>query len=280
MKMTSIQDLRNADAAVRKEALGQVQCIPKIEAHLEDLNLEDNGRSLGVFSASDIGNKGGRSLCGDYPMGCARMMYYRYISLEPRDKIYPRLRRIFDTGHKIHDQLQGYLHKVSDGSKTETFVDEAICNPAVSKVADRYDIDSTTDGIWTITVPDYHLRFGLEIKSMKDELFKKLNGVESYHAVQCHVYMACLDLPYMVVLYYNKNDSSMAEFVLEFDEDLWSAITTKIDHVRVCAIDEVEPDREIGFHCKTCRYAYVCKPPRPEKRSVRMGRRRFSLRGD
>lgn len=280
MKMTSIQDLRDADAKEVKEALGYVQILPKIEAYLEDINLEDNGRALGVFSASDIGNKSGRSLCGDYLMGCGRMLYYRYIGLEPRDKIPPRLRRIFDTGHHVHAQLQGYLSILSSRLDCETFVDEAPCNMKNSKVADQYEIESTTDGIWTLSAPEHELRFGLEIKSMKDELFKKLNGAESYHIMQCMVYMACLDLPFMVVLYYNKNDSSLAEYVLHFDDKMWKAVTDKINHVRECAVDEEEPEREIGFHCRTCRYSYVCNPPKPEKKNVRMGRRKFTMRGD
>lgn len=279
MKMTSIQHLREAAAGDKKKVLGYVQIIPKIEAYLEDKNLEDEGRALGVFSASDLGNKTGHSLCGKYPIGCARLLYYRYIEQEPRDKIPPRLRRIFDTGKGIHEQLQGYLHIIADHLEAETFVDEAECNPENSEVANSYDIESTTDGVWTISVPDLALRYGLEIKSMKDELFRKLNGAEIYHVVQCHVYMACLDLPFMVVLYYNKNDSSMAEFVVSFNDEIWNAITEKINYVRRCAVDEEEPEREVGFHCRTCRYAYVCNPPKPEKRNIQMGRRRFTLRG-
>jgi len=280
MKMTSIQHLRDADAKDVKKVLGYVQIVPKIEAYLEDMNLEDNGRALGVFSASDLGNKTGRSLCGNYHVGCARLLYYRYVEEEPRDKIPPRLRRIFDTGTKVHEQLQGYLHIIASRLDAETFVDEAVCDMQNSAVASSYDIDSTTDGIWTITVPDLELRYGLEIKSMKDELFRKLNGPEPYHVVQCMTYMGCLDLPFMVVLYYNKNDSSMAEFVVEFDDKIWDAITEKINYVRKCAVDEEEPEREVGFHCRTCRYAWVCNPPKPEKRNIQMGRRRFTVRGE
>lgn len=281
MRLTSIQHLRDADPKSVKSVLGYVQVAQKIEAYLEDLNLEEHSKRLGVFSASDLGNKTGRSLCGKYHIGCARILYYRYIGEEARDKIPPRLRRIFDTGSAIHEQLQGYLRIIAERTGgSEVFVKEAEFNEKNSAVASSYDIESTTDGIWTITVPDLELRYGLEIKSMKDDLFKKLNGPEPYHVVQCHTYMACLDLPFMVVLYYNKNDSTMAEFVVIFDDDIWQAVTDKINYVRKCAVDEEEPEREVGFHCKTCRYAHVCKPPRPEKRDIRMGRRRFTLRGE
>ena len=252
-----------------------MQVIPRIESYLEDLNLAKRTRKLGVFSASDLGNKTGHSLCGKYPIGCARLLYYRYVREEPQDKIPPRLRRIFDTGTQIHTQLQGYLHRVAKNLDAEAFVDEARFGEENSEVAAAYEIDSTTDGIWTVSAPEIKLRYGLEIKSMKGELFSKLGAPEPYHVVQCMVYMACLDLPFTVMLYYNKNDSSMAEFVVTFNDSIWNAITRKIDLVRMKALDETPPERELGFHCKTCRYAHVCKPPKQERRSLHEGRRRF-----
>lgn len=281
MRLTSIQHLRDADPRSVKTVLGYVQVAQKIESYLEDLNLEEHSKRLGVFSASDIGNKTGHSLCGKYPVGCGRLLYYRYVGEEAQDKIPPRLRRIFDTGSAIHRQLQDYLHVIAKKTGgSETFVEEAKFDERTSATANNFEIESTTDGIWTVSVPELEVRFGLEIKSMKDDLFKKLNGPESYHVVQCHVYMACLDLPLMVVLYYNKNDSTLAEYVVLFDDKIWKAITDKIDYVRKCAVDDVEPEREVGFHCRTCRYVHVCKPPKPEKHDIRVGRRRFTLRGE
>ena len=278
MQLRSIKDLQNADKGKIQKALAQVQVIPKIEAFLEDLNLETNKRALGVFSASDIGSRGGSSLCGQYIMGCSRMMYHRYISDEPRGNIPPRTRRIFDTGSKVHEQLQGYLHKIAAATNgAEVFVDEANMNASNSKMADELEIESTTDGIWEIKMPALKLRFGLEIKSMKAELFKGLNKAHNETVVQSHVYMGCLDLPAMTILYYNKNDSTMAEFCIPFDQKIWDAIVKKIKFIRKHAIDEEPPPREIGYHCKQCRYHYLCKPPKPEKHSLRVARNKFRL---
>lgn len=262
-----------------RKALGNVQVISRIESYLEDLNLEQHSKRLGVFSASDIGTKGGHSLCGKYPMGCARMLYYRYCGEEPHSRIDPRLRRIFDTGSKIHEQLQGYLHKIalaSDGA--EVFVDEAGFNEENSRVAAEYEIESTTDGIYEVTVSKpLDLRFGIEIKSMKAEIFQDLSGPLIDNVVQSTIYMACLDLPVMVILYYNKNDSSMAEFVEVFDDEIWNAVVDKINYVRMHAVNGEPPPREDGYHCKTCRYAHICNPPK-EKKRVQI-KKRFRLGG-
>ena len=109
------------------------------------------------------------------------------------------------------------------------------------------------------------------------ELFKDLNKAHDENIVQSHVYMACLDLPAMTILYYNKNDSTMAEFCVPFDQKVWDAIVKKIKFVRTYAINEEPPPREVGYHCRQCKYSYVCKPPKPERRSMKVSRNKFRL---
>lgn len=279
--MTSIADLDGASKKDVKAALSKIQIIPKIDAFLEDLNLEPHEKRLGVFSASDIGSDTGHSLCGQYKMGCACLLYYRYIEEEPRTHIDPRTRRIFDTGHKVHDQLQGYLKRIAEWSEgAEVFVKEAMFNEDNSAVAKKYEIESTTDGIWEIKIPDLNIRFGIEIKSMKTELFKTLNAPKPETVVQAMIYMACLDLPLVTIIYYNKNDSVMMEFPMTFDQKVWDAVVDKINYVREAAVDEKPPKQEVGFHCKRCRYYHVCKPPKPQRKSVSFGRRKFRLSGE
>jgi hypothetical protein len=198
--------------------------IPRIESYLEDLNLEPHKMVLGVFSASDIGSNGGRSLCGQYPMGCGRKMFYRYTGAEAHEHIDPRLRRIFNTGTMIHIQLQDYLKEICKRSEgAETFTDEKHVNEKTSRTADKLDIASTTDGEYEIIEGD-NIRFGIEIKSINTDEFKSMSKPKEEHVVQSNVYMGCMDLPVFVILYYDKNTSSMAEYVERFNPRLWGAI--------------------------------------------------------
>lgn len=277
MRLVSVKDLQGISESDLREALSHVQIIPKIESYLEDKNLEDNGRALEVFSASDIGSRGGRSLCGHYTMGCSRMLYYRYVGLEPQHNFPPRSRRILDTGTKIHEQLQSYLRDFADYNEAEIFIDEANMNGSNSEVAYNLEIDSTTDGIWEVKVPDMHLRFGIEIKSINDDGFKGLNKPHGENIIQSHIYMGCLDLPVMTILYYNKNDSLMNEYCVPFDQTIWEAIVKKINFVRTHAVNEEPPPREVGFHCRQCRYSFVCKPPKRTKHSMKAARNKFRL---
>ncbi|MFW9801025.1 MAG: hypothetical protein ACFFFC_00110 [Candidatus Thorarchaeota archaeon] len=281
MSLKSIKDLQNADNEEVRKLMSYMQIIPKIESHLEDLNLKPSKRKLGVFSASEIGSQGGKSLCGKYTMGCSRLLYHRYIGDKPQENLNPRTRRIFDTGSKVHEQLQGYLHEVSKATNgQEVFCDEVEINPRTPEATEavrELDIFTTTDGIYTIKTADSHIRFGLEIKSMKAEMFKNLNKAHSENIVQAHVYMGCLDLPAMAILYYNKNDSTMAEFCILFEQCIWDAIVKKIRYVIEFAIKETPPPRENGFHCKKCKYNYICKPPKVSAKSTRLIRKKFAL---
>jgi CRISPR/Cas system-associated exonuclease Cas4 (RecB family) len=235
--------------------------------------MEEHKQELGFFSASDIGSTGGRSLCGKYVVGCSRKLYYRYIGTEAHDHIEPRLRRIFNTGTMIHIQLQNYLKEICARSGgTEQFKDEKPIFPNTSKTADILDIVSTTDGEYEIFGVD-NVRWLVEIKSINTDEFKTMSKPKEEHVVQSNVYMGCLDIPVSLILYYDKNTSSMAEYLVKFNHDLWDAVVIKINYVRDFATEEKEPPQEPGFHCRTCRYSYICKPPKLKDTRTQTGRR-------
>jgi CRISPR/Cas system-associated exonuclease Cas4 (RecB family) len=270
MKLVSIKDLEQR----YKQMLGEVTVVNRIESLLEDMNLTPHkivgqielgstGRRTHVFHASMIGELSGRSLCGKYPMGCGRKLYYSYIGEPSEGAIEPKLQRIFDTGTAIHTQLQSYLGEIAQRSEGEfEFTPEADISPDNNKVADRMDISGHTDGIITVHVPDLTVRFGLEIKSINDNGYKATKGPHAEHIMQGTVYQACLDLPVFLFLYYSKNDSNMAEFIHPFDKLRWQAIVDKLTYVQEMAMKKEMPPREVSYQCSTCRWKKTCKPPK------------------
>lgn len=265
-RLKTIDDLQSFP----KELLKEVTVINRIEALLEDMNLEptllrgelrfgDGGRRTRCFHASMIGSMSGHSLCGKYPMGCGRQLYYSFTNSESEKSWDPRIRRIFDTGSAIHAQLQIYLHKVAEmNAETDTFVDEVDVNPATQ----TYGISAHMDGLYTIKTPSTSIRFGIEIKTINDAGYKGTKSPHPEHIMQGTVYQACLDLPVMLFLYYNKNDSSMAEFVQIFDRDRWEAITEKLKSVTSHIKKGTLPEQEVSFSCSSCQYKGICKPPK------------------
>jgi hypothetical protein len=227
------------------------------------LDINSSGRRTGVFHASSIGGTSGKSLCDKYVMGCGRQLFYSISEGEGISTWEPRNRRILDTGSAIHLQLQTYLLAVAERSEgTEKFQMEVDINPDTNPIADALDISGHTDGIYEIDDGDDKLRAGVEIKTINDNGYKALNSPHKEHLIQATIYQKCLDLPVMIFLYYNKNDSSIAEYLHSYDVRMWQAIERKLNWIRDLAISGQEPDQEVSRSCQFCKYRHLCKPPR------------------
>jgi len=276
-ELLTISDLEKLTPQVLRKLLPQASVVTRIHAFLEDLNVEPlkhlkvtfdlgQNRRTHVFHASTVGGATGKSLCGRYSIGCARLLYYDLVGEESEGAWEPRMRALLDTGSAVHAQLQAYLEQVAEQSNgTERFCPEAVVSPEDGGIADQMDLSGHTDGIYEVTVPGLSLRFGIEIKTINDAGYKKTSSPHPEHITQGTIYQRCLDLPVMVFVYYNKNDSSMAEYAHVFDPAIWSAIEKKLSFVQERAIMGDPPERENGWHCSNCKYRKVCAPPRRTK---------------
>lgn len=272
--MAELTKIEHLSGKFPKRLLNLATVITRIDSFLEDLNVEpldtltvqfDLGghRRTGIFHSSTVGSFSGKSLCGKYSMGCARQLYYDYTGAPAEGAWDPRMRKLLDTGSAIHAQLQAYLEIIAAKSEgTETFTPEADIDPDKNPIADQMDLSGHADGIYSVTLTPDKVRFGLEIKTINEAGYQKTSGPHQEHVTQGTIYQKCLNLPLMVFLYYNKNDSSVAEFVQVFDERRWAAIVEKLDMVRECAFKEAPPEQEAGWHCNNCKYKGICKPPR------------------
>lgn len=269
-KLLTIADLEDFP----KHLLKLCSVSDRIESFLEDMNVEpmklrtefdlgSSGRRTGVLHASMLGSKSGKSMDEKYPMGCAREMYYSITGADAEGAWEPRTRRILDTGTAVHSQLQLYLSEIAIRSnETFHFIPEVDIDPDTNDLAGRLDISGHTDGDCYVKEGDDEVRFLLEIKTINDAGYKKTSGPHPEHLMQGTIYQACLDVPVIVFLYYNKNDSSIAEFIHLFDKDRWGAITAKATWIQDCAINGQPPEREVSYQCQRCRYKRTCKPPR------------------
>jgi CRISPR/Cas system-associated exonuclease Cas4 (RecB family) len=272
-QLVSIADLADVPGAQVRQMLKHVSIIGRVEAFLEDLNTDpmvtlpaefdmgSAGRRKNIMHASSIGGQSGKTLCGKFNMGCGRLLYYELTGEKAVGAWEPRMRRILDTGTAIHAQLQAYLGEVAARSEgEEEFTPEADVDPEKNDIGGQYDVSGHTDGIYHIHVP-MELRFGLEIKSINDAGYKGTSAPHPEHLTQVTLYQKAFDLPVMVLIYYNKNDSNVAEFIHVFDDRHWEAIAKKLTHIQECAINGELPVQEAGFHCYRCKFKGVCKPP-------------------
>jgi hypothetical protein len=225
---------------------------PLVDEYLESLNGRPNTRKLGVYHPSAID-------------GCARKLYYCRIGKEPARHVEPKLRRIFDMGHSVHNMINQYLvdmYGVEDvGIEVKLGLDvlhirgeaDVVFPPGTALVANGRVIDLKTindAGFSRLKEPTFLPNGDVEPKSMRTYVW------------QGHCYMASLDIPLFTLFYINKNNCEIAEFSFPFNLKTWWQIEEKLLRIEESVESGVPPEREINkWKCRGCDYFHLCKPP-------------------
>ena len=158
--------------------------IPAIDRYLlslEKVESDDDDRGHGLNSPSGVGS-------------CIRSQYFRRMGEASNDIIEPRVKRIFDNGHGVHDRLQTYLEKCGKLLMRE-----------VPVYNEEYETIGHCDGVLKISPIQLAI---LEIKSINDSGFNSLITEKEEHRVQAQVYMWAIEMLRQEVLKKGFNKSA------------------------------------------------------------------------
>jgi CRISPR/Cas system-associated exonuclease Cas4 (RecB family) len=207
---------------------------------------------------------------------CERRVVYSIQGIEKKGKTSARMRKIFNIGHVVHDMLQKDFGKFANSTRGKiTFKKEIPIDPFTNKVAELWQIYSACDGVFTfwefndrkMWVPV--LRVGIEIKSINPDEFEKLNKPKPEHIEQGHIYQACLDLPLMWFVYYNKSNVNMTlsggNFLTKFNPAIWKGLEERFEMFHNHVDQGTLPDREESMYCEGCAYEWTCQPEYTKK---------------
>lgn len=186
----------------------------------------------------------------------------------------------FRHGHAIHDLLQQGFDRMAAGSDgLMEFEAEVPITPQTSIVAAEHRIYSHCDGVFSFyqkTEGNQRVltgRLGLEIKSASPKAFEDLKGPKKEHIEQGHVYMACLDLPAIWFLYFNKGNENQTPshlpYLVKFNRKIWEKLAERFEGWWNLVDSEQLPDREESIVCEFCPYAWVCDPEYLKKKAKR-----------
>jgi hypothetical protein len=153
-------------------------------------------------------------------------LYHHYLEGDNRQDFEPRILRIFDNGHGVHDRLQTYLKKAGVLLKAEV--------PIENK---EYEIIGHTDGILEIS----GAKGILEIKSMNANTFYSAYEPKEEHLIQVNIYMFCTKIERACLLYECKDDQALKEFYVKQDKKILDPILDKIRFVQDCLGNGKEP---------------------------------------
>ena len=154
-------------------------------------------------------------------------LYHHYLYGDNNQQFEPRVLRIFDNGHAVHDRLQGYISEIGILKKSEVPIRN-----------DEYEIKGHTDGIIKIG----EVEGILEIKSMNVNTFYSLYSPKEDHLIQVNVYMFCTGISRGCLLYECKDNQELKEFFVKQEANILDPILEKIKYVQICIRQGKEPE--------------------------------------
>lgn len=206
---------------------------------------------------------------GSEVSGCARKVVYSLLNEKKVEKVGLTWKRRFKIGHAVHDMFQKDFHRMTGRSDYHiSFQDEVPVAPDLQPNAAKWQIYSHADGVFTIREkwdgPPI-ARVVLEIKTEAPDGYEKLKAPKPEHLEQAHVYMACLDVPLVWFLYYNKGNQNYTpttnpSFFRRYDPSIWATLEERFEKFHIAASLGQLPDRQESIICEFCPYSWTCNP--------------------
>jgi CRISPR/Cas system-associated exonuclease Cas4 (RecB family) len=221
-------------------------------AYVEMLRNKPRDNRQGHFHPSAVGM-------------CGRRNVYEYIRAPAIQTIEPEDLEVFDMGHAVHGMIQDKLESMGAFLQTKgiqySFRPEVRFDPQTDVLYQDLHVGGTTDGILEVWTDTWRQRGIIEIKSIKDENFKKLRGPKEDHVMQAHIYAKRFDCPVMWIWYFNKDTSERKVYTVLFQKDILQKAVARYAGWLEHADNGTLPEREESFYiCPRCEYREVCKP--------------------
>jgi hypothetical protein len=270
MRLLTTADL-NQPTEVLQPLIERAQSLSRI--YFDFVEKDPGGHEYKVQIGREDKRSGG--IHASELSGCFRKIVYSVNGTERKVNQGGRARDTnmllrFRLGHAVHALLQNDFERMADKTNGYlTFTPEAKIHPDMSEVAEELDIHSSTDGIFTFHERGQSgwepiLRVGLEIKTASDKSYSDLKKPYDENIDQTMLYMACLDVPLMWMLYYNKSNSNLTTpydpWLLKFDQKRWDRLMMRSVKAHHLATIGQLPLKEEGMECRWCPFSWECQP--------------------
>lgn len=207
------------------------------------------------------------------PHPCLLRIYKEMVGEVGQEKIEARTQMIFDLGHAVHRMFQNYGEA---GAWGPIYKKEVEISADYQRLAEQLMLEGHADADNILVIDDipnspiYEVGLVHEYKSINTNGYEKLNAPKPEHKQQALIYSAALNRPIVVYLYLNKNDSSLKDFPVAFNPELWARIENKARILNDHFDRGVAPEGTTGYHCQQCAYAFEC--PAYRRDMARKGR--------
>ena len=203
----------------------------EIHKHLWSLNDVPNGRIKKVIHPSEISTT-----------ACDRLIAYGLRGDEEKERVDPKLRRIFDFGHLYHAIFQAAMSWAIEGFEEEVHAHHV-----------KLRIEGHSDGTYG--------KRCLEIKSMSSTGFAKLTSPKSDHKKQATTYAVIQGKSIIDYVYINKETAELAVYSVPPDKGTWHKTALRAgDIIKTVESGKLPPQIDSDYACSRCKFAWTCKP--------------------
>lgn len=179
---------------------------------------------------------------------CRREVVYQMLGY-PKEDIPTRVLRIFDNGDCMHERYQNWFAEMG-----------ILISPELPLKDKELCISGRTDAL--IKINDELIL--VELKSANDRSFNlmvKKNEPKEDYVMQLQLYLHITGIDKGIIFIENKNDQSILEFPITYDEEMAEELIDKIMYCVTHAKSNDIPERDYTkstFQCKYCDYAEMC----------------------
>lgn len=178
---------------------------------------------------------------------CARAVFFKFKNA-PKKDMDANILRLFDHGDHMHQLIMKPLFGIREvhvvASEVNIPPQEIISGRADAIVSDGKDL------------------YVLDIKSMNSMIFSKLTEPKEENVDQLQLYLHYFKVPNGILLYVDKNNLNLKEFIVKKDEgralELLRTLEETKKKIDSDIIPERLPDYPENWQCRYCQYAEVC----------------------
>ena len=176
---------------------------------------------------------------------CPRAIFFKF-KQAPKEKMNPRIMRIFEAGELLHNYIYSILYRSKIGAVTEVPI------PPNDLISGR------ADAILCIDKENYLL----DIKTINSMQFKYLTAPKPENVWQVQLYMHFFDIKKGILLYLDKDEQELKEFIFDYDKKVAKTLIDNFEatksRIETETVPQVLPDYPSNWQCSYCAYRTIC----------------------
>ncbi len=176
---------------------------------------------------------------------CSRSLFFKF-KQAPKEKMDPRIMRIFEAGELLHRYIFAILYQSRIGAVTEVSI------PPQDLISGR------ADAILCIDSQNYVL----DIKTINSMQFKYLKGPKPENEKQVQLYMHFFDVKKGILLYLDKDRQDLKEYIFDYDEKMANSLIVNFEEtkskIETDTVPNVLTDYPKNWQCNYCQFRNIC----------------------